>query len=219
MPLAVRFNAWPSKCDETTRDSRSVIATPVLSPLMFPALLQHCLRNMFRSRFNRKNTFCSYRHNSPCVGLRYAVETNELLVYLWASPTHRMPAQPYYGMDRNCIKIESSGCIQMYGDSELSSPVQKDISKKIPSHLLFRPNPATKKIKVFFNCRLDYWSGHGRTNRTVCYGPASVPFVQVFYSASLQLPKGPFKCYVKRMWVGVSTFRKKALRRCTIHRY
>ena len=33
MPLAVRFN------DETTRDSRSVIATPVLCPLMFPALL------------------------------------------------------------------------------------------------------------------------------------------------------------------------------------
>ena len=52
----------------STRDSRSVIAT--LSPLMFTALLQHCLRNMFRSRFNRKNTFCSYRRNSPCVGLR-----------------------------------------------------------------------------------------------------------------------------------------------------
>ena len=39
MPLAVRFNAWPSKCDETARDSRSCIATPVLCPLMFPALL------------------------------------------------------------------------------------------------------------------------------------------------------------------------------------
>ena len=23
-------------------------------------------------------------------------------------------------------------------------------------------------------CRLDYWSGHGRTNRTVCYGPESL---------------------------------------------
>ena len=26
-------------------------------------------------------------------------------------------------------------------------------------------------IFFFLNYRLDYWSGHGRTNRTVCYGP------------------------------------------------
>ena len=59
----------------------------------------------------------------------------------------------------------------------VSSPVQKEYLKKIPSHLLFRPNPATNKVNVFFNCRLDYWSGHGRTNRTVCYGPATHPNV------------------------------------------
>ena len=28
-----------------------------------------------------------------------------------------------------------------------------------------------KKVNVFFNCQLDYWPGHGRTYRTVCYGP------------------------------------------------
>ena len=32
--------------------------------------------------FNRKNTFCSYRRNSPCVGLRDAVEANELIVHI-----------------------------------------------------------------------------------------------------------------------------------------
>ena len=33
-------------------------------------------------------------------------------------------------------------------------------------------------------CRLDYWSGHGRTNRTVCYGPV------VKWSGGFLCPEG-----------------------------
>ena len=33
------YQVCGAKCDETARDSRSLIATPVLCPLMFPSLL------------------------------------------------------------------------------------------------------------------------------------------------------------------------------------
>ena len=38
--------------------------------------------------FNQKNTFCSYRRDSPCVGLRDDVEANELLVHLGGGLSH-----------------------------------------------------------------------------------------------------------------------------------
>ena len=41
-------------------------------------------------RFNRKNTFCSYHRDSPCVGLREAVEPTNSSCTWGASPTHQM---------------------------------------------------------------------------------------------------------------------------------
>ena len=54
----------------------------------------------------------------------------------------------------------------MYGESELSSPVQKEYLTKY-RHIYYSDQSEQNNL-VFFNCRLDYWSGHA--NRTVCYG-------------------------------------------------
>ena len=135
----------------------------------------------FRSRFNRKNTSCFYRRNSPCVGLRDAVEANELIVHLGASPTHRMfmTACPTILWDGQ--KLHKNRIIRVHINvwrlRTVSSPVQKEYLKQY--RLIYYSDQTQQKNKykklkklIFLNCRLDYWSGHGRTNRTVCYGPA-----------------------------------------------
>ena len=71
-----------------------------------------------------------------------------------------------HGMDGNGLKTNRQSA--HFGDCVVS--VSKILSKKIPARLLFRQkniltNLRRKKIII---CRLDYWSGHGRT---ICYGP------------------------------------------------
>ena len=61
--------------------------------------------------------------------------------------------------------------------------VSKRISNRILARLLFRPNAA--KLNIFKNYRLDYWSGHSRTNRSVCYGPVDEPLKATDYFAYL----------------------------------
>ena len=88
----------------------------------------------FRSRFNRKNTSCFYRRNSPCVGLRDAVEANELIVHLGASPTHRMfmTACPTILWDGQ--KLHKNRIIRVHINvwrlRTVSSPVQKEYLKQ-----------------------------------------------------------------------------------------
>ena len=75
----------------------------------------------------------------------------------------------YYGMGRNCLKIESSECTMLWSLCLLR--FKKNIEKNYRLDYYsgqFREKKTKKK-----NYRLDYWSGHGRTNRTVCYGPAN----------------------------------------------
>ena len=78
--------------------------------------------------------------------------------FLWPR-FHRLP-----GWTLNCFKI-------VYGDSALKKNAKIKMTGSITG-------PAGKK-----KYRLDYWSGHGRTNRTVCYGPAHV--AQIFSKAGL----------------------------------
>ena len=157
------------KCGDAVRDSRSCIPTlTVLCPLMLPAPLQQCLWNMFSSRFNRKNTFCSYRRDNTCVGLRDAVETNELLAHLVASPIHRMvmTACPTILYDGQKLHTNRIGCVV-----SASKIIYKTITLAFIIATKRRHKINTKK-NFKNNYRLDYWSDHSRTNRTVCYGPA-----------------------------------------------
>ena len=121
---------------------------------------------MFRSRFtHRKNTFCSYRRNSPCVGLGDAVEANKRIVHLGAFPTHRMlmtacPTILWDGQKLHKNRIVRVR-INLWRLRTVSSQVQKEYLKKCG--LIYysdQAQPKNKSLKKKINCRLDYWSGH-----------------------------------------------------------
>ena len=49
--------------------------------------------------------------------------------------------------------------------------------------------------EFFFNYRLDYWSGHSRTNRTVCYGPVYLLHTAISASCLIYLK---YHCFAFR---------------------
>ena len=109
---------------------------------------------MFISRFNRKNTFCSYRRNSPCVGLGDAVEANKRIVHLGAFPTHRMlmtacPTKLWDGQKLHKNRIVRVR-INVWRLRTVSSPVQKEYLKKYGLIYYSDQVQPNNKSKIFF---------------------------------------------------------------------
>ena len=46
----------------------------------------------------------------------------------------------------------------------------------------------SKQFNLFFIYRLDYWSGHGRTNQTVCYGPDIAHYDGAYHNVIIHEP-------------------------------
>ena len=86
----------------------------------------------------------------------------------------------YYGMDRNCLKIESPKCTLLWSLCRLRFKKNIETNYRLDYSGQIRAKKPKKSKKK--NYRLDYWSGHGRTNRTVCYGPGIADICNIYNS-------------------------------------
>ena len=115
------------------------VTTPVLCPLMFPArsiVTLSAKHVQEESKLNRKNTLCSYRRNSPCVGLRDSVEANELIVHRHGGLYHQSNVDDC--LPNHIIwdgqKLHTNRIVRVHINvwrlRIVSSPVQKEYLKK-----------------------------------------------------------------------------------------